>query len=197
VAFGDPRLKSADDDLAPLPRSWSSKTDMKGQIYFRYSPARATCWIDPRFLPEGWEQRATPKGDVYFARTSKKQTTWEDPRGLPPKWGVELDPTSQTLVFLQGQHQTPVDPRGLPPGWTQAIDGQRGRLYFSNHITKQTTWDDPRKGNVRTYDTRCCAESIPSLAASTRRLASWPPRAGLLFRGFRHTNFFLTLFSAA
>ena len=32
----------------------------------------------------------------------------------------------------------------LPPGWEMAKTPS-GQLYFMNHITKTTQWDDPRK----------------------------------------------------
>jgi hypothetical protein len=145
---------------AALPRHWSSKTDAKGQIYFRYSPTRQTTWLDPRFLPQGWEQRLTERGEVYFARPSQRLTCWEDPRALPPKWTVELDPATQALVFLQAAFQTPVDPRGLPSGFVQAIDPQRARLYYSNHHTKSTQWNDPRKGTDSLPGLLCVALSV-------------------------------------
>ncbi|XP_046998895.1 transcriptional coactivator YAP1 isoform X1 [Schistocerca americana] len=54
----------------------------------------------------------------------------------------------------QQQHQhlkqrsydmTPVDELGpLPPGWEQARTPE-GQVYYLNHITRTTTWEDPRK----------------------------------------------------
>eukprot|EP00038_Savillea_parva_P031878 m.91522 g.91522 ORF g.91522 m.91522 type:complete len:176 (+) comp9908_c0_seq3:145-672(+) len=32
----------------------------------------------------------------------------------------------------------------LPPGWEGRLDKTSGRVYFIDHNTKQTTWDDPR-----------------------------------------------------
>ena len=36
----------------------------------------------------------------------------------------------------------------LPPGWEMAKTPS-GQLYFMNHITKTTQWDDPRKVRTR------------------------------------------------
>ncbi|CAG9863853.1 unnamed protein product [Phyllotreta striolata] len=33
---------------------------------------------------------------------------------------------------------------GLPPGWDCKRDERTGKLYYVNHFTKTTTWDDPR-----------------------------------------------------
>ncbi|XP_053613725.1 transcriptional coactivator yorkie isoform X3 [Plodia interpunctella] len=38
----------------------------------------------------------------------------------------------------------PDDLGPLPPGWEQARTPE-GQIYYLNHITKTTTWDDPRK----------------------------------------------------
>lgn len=36
------------------------------------------------------------------------------------------------------------DPTPLPPGWEQARTAE-GQVYYLNHITRTTTWEDPRK----------------------------------------------------
>jgi protein yorkie len=59
------------------------------------------------------------------------------------------------LQALQQQHHhlrqqsydvgRPEDALGpLPPGWEMAKT-PTGQLYFMNHITKTTQWEDPRK----------------------------------------------------
>ncbi|XP_042857177.1 uncharacterized protein LOC122243613 isoform X2 [Penaeus japonicus] len=34
--------------------------------------------------------------------------------------------------------------QGLPHGWEVRFDGRTGRYYFIDHISKQTSWEDPR-----------------------------------------------------
>ncbi|XP_072155860.1 transcriptional coactivator YAP1-A isoform X2 [Bemisia tabaci] len=41
-------------------------------------------------------------------------------------------------------NQTVDDLGPLPPGWEQAKTSE-GQIYFLNHITRSTTWEDPRK----------------------------------------------------
>ncbi|XP_021947210.1 transcriptional coactivator YAP1 isoform X2 [Folsomia candida] len=36
----------------------------------------------------------------------------------------------------------------LPPGWEQACTPE-GQIYFINHITRSTTWEDPRKAQTQ------------------------------------------------
>ena len=38
----------------------------------------------------------------------------------------------------------------LPPGWEMAKTPS-GQLYFMNHITKTTQWDDPRKVRAKCH----------------------------------------------
>ncbi|KAK7069708.1 hypothetical protein SK128_025126 [Halocaridina rubra] len=34
--------------------------------------------------------------------------------------------------------------QGLPQGWEVRFDGRTGRYYFVDHVTKKTSWEDPR-----------------------------------------------------
>eukprot|EP00102_Acyrthosiphon_pisum_P019259 XP_016656469.1 PREDICTED: FERM and PDZ domain-containing protein 4 [Acyrthosiphon pisum] len=63
-----------------------------------------------------------------------------------------IQPTShvtQTASWLPPVEAWPKDPgaKSLPYGWEQALDGD-GRPYFINHITKTTTYEDPRNDLV-------------------------------------------------
>ncbi|XP_014241727.1 transcriptional coactivator YAP1-A-like isoform X1 [Cimex lectularius] len=66
-------------------------------------------------------------------------------------------PASLQQTYASAQQQTPqhlkqrsydmtaLDELGpLPPGWEQARTSE-GQIYFLNHITQTTTWEDPRK----------------------------------------------------
>ena len=93
-------------------------------------------------LPAGWEQRQTPEGRHYFVDHNTRTTTWVDPR-------------RQQYIRTYGQnangggHNTtiqtqPVSQLGaLPSGWEMRLTNT-ARVYFVDHNTKTTTWDDPR-----------------------------------------------------
>lgn len=89
-------------------------------------------------LPAGWEQRHTPEGRAYFVDHNTRTTTWVDPR-------------RQQYIRMYGQNansnsiQTqPVSQLGpLPSGWEMRLTNT-ARVYFVDHNTKTTTWDDPR-----------------------------------------------------
>ncbi|KAF2759773.1 putative E3 ubiquitin-protein ligase hula [Pseudovirgaria hyperparasitica] len=89
-------------------------------------------------LPSGWEQRHTPEGRAYFVDHNTRTTTWVDPR-------------RQQYIRMYGNNaagntiqQQPVSQLGpLPSGWEMRLT-HTARVYFVDHNTKTTTWDDPR-----------------------------------------------------
>ena len=89
-------------------------------------------------LPGGWEMRHTPEGRPYFVDHNTRTTTWVDPR-------------RQQYIRMYGNNagnstiqQQPVSQLGpLPSGWEMRLTNT-ARVYFVDHNTKTTTWDDPR-----------------------------------------------------
>ncbi|KAK9764617.1 E3 ubiquitin-protein ligase pub1 [Basidiobolus ranarum] len=89
-------------------------------------------------LPSGWEQRFTPDGRSYFVDHSTRTTTWVDPRRQQYVRSYGENP-NQTVL-----QQQPVSQLGpLPSGWEMRLTST-ARVYFVDHNTKTTTWDDPR-----------------------------------------------------
>lgn len=89
-------------------------------------------------LPAGWEERYTPEGRAYYVDHNTRTTTWVDPR-------------RQTVIRVMGpngqntslQPQTMAQLGPLPSGWEMRLTST-ARVYFVDHNTKTTTWDDPR-----------------------------------------------------
>ena len=89
-------------------------------------------------LPAGWEERYTSDGRSYYLDYSTRTTTWVDPR-------------RQTIIPVVGPNDqsTSLHPRTiselcpLPSGWELRLD-PKARVYFVDHNTRTTTWDDPR-----------------------------------------------------
>ncbi|KAM3162644.1 E3 ubiquitin-protein ligase [Lachancea thermotolerans] len=87
-------------------------------------------------LPPGWEQRFTPEGRAYFVDHNTRTTTWVDPRRQ--QYIRTYGPANTTI------QQQPVSQLGpLPSGWEMRLTNT-ARVYFVDHNTKTTTWDDPR-----------------------------------------------------
>lgn len=89
-------------------------------------------------LPPGWEQRHTPEGRAYFVDHNTRTTTWVDPRRQ------QYIRMYGSGAGAQGIQQQPVSQLGpLPSGWEMRLTNT-ARVYFVDHNTKTTTWDDPR-----------------------------------------------------
>ena len=91
-------------------------------------------------LPAGWEQRHTPEGRSYFVDHNTRTTTWVDPRRQQyiRMYGNNTNGNNSTI------QTQPVSQLGaLPSGWEMRLTNT-ARVYFVDHNTKTTTWDDPR-----------------------------------------------------
>eukprot|EP00158_Paraphelidium_tribonemae_P006241 Partr_v1_DN27742_c0_g1_i1_m66988 putative E3 ubiquitin-protein ligase len=99
-------------------------------------------------LPEGWEMRVTPQGRPYFVDHNSRATSWVDPRTTQR---VSLTTTTVTSPSsgstpqqqVRSLQQTVNHLGPLPSGWEMRLT-DTGRVYFVDHNTKITTWDDPR-----------------------------------------------------
>ncbi|GLB38349.1 putative ubiquitin-protein ligase [Lyophyllum shimeji] len=83
-------------------------------------------------LPLGWEERRTPEGRPYFVDHHTRTTTWTDPRRAN-------NPTPPAIPRpVMNPNLGP-----LPSGWEMRLTST-GRVYFVDHNTRTTSWDDPR-----------------------------------------------------
>ena len=84
-------------------------------------------------LPLGWEERRTPEGRPYFVDHHTRTTTWVDPRraNRPPVTAVNAAAVAKSNLGP------------LPSGWEMRLTST-GRVYFVDHNTRTTAWDDPR-----------------------------------------------------
>ncbi|KAG9302523.1 hypothetical protein G9A89_007227 [Geosiphon pyriformis] len=89
-------------------------------------------------LPSGWEQRNTPEGRPYFVDHNTRSTTWVDPRR---QQYIRMYGNNANNVTIQQQPVSQLGP--LPSGWEMRLTST-ARVYFVDHNTKTTTWDDPR-----------------------------------------------------
>ncbi|KAF9065282.1 hypothetical protein BDP27DRAFT_1332194 [Rhodocollybia butyracea] len=88
-------------------------------------------------LPNGWEERFTLEGRPYYVDHNTRTTTWVDPRrqAIIRVMGPNGQGSSQPQAISQ------LGP--LPSGWEMRLTST-ARVYFVDHNTKTTTWDDPR-----------------------------------------------------
>jgi E3 ubiquitin-protein ligase NEDD4 len=83
-------------------------------------------------LPLGWEERRTAEGRPYFVDHHTRTTTWADPRRA-----TQQPPAAAT------RPATNANLGPLPSGWEMRLTST-GRVYFVDHNTRTTSWDDPR-----------------------------------------------------
>ncbi|PFH52377.1 hypothetical protein AMATHDRAFT_2113 [Amanita thiersii Skay4041] len=89
-------------------------------------------------LPHGWEERYTPEGRPYYVDHNTRTTTWVDPRRQTV---IRVMGPNGQGTSLQSQNIAQLGP--LPSGWEMRLTST-ARVYFVDHNTKTTTWDDPR-----------------------------------------------------
>ncbi|XP_044049188.1 NEDD4-like E3 ubiquitin-protein ligase WWP2 isoform X3 [Siniperca chuatsi] len=105
-------------------------------------------------LPEGWEKRVDQRGRYYYVDHNTRTTTWQRPTAESVRnyqqWQSQrsqlqgaMHQFSQRFLYQPSGAPVENDPLGpLPPGWEKRQDN--GRVYFVNHNTRTTQWDDPR-----------------------------------------------------
>ena len=83
--------------------------------------------------PPPREERQIPYGRPYFVDHNSRTTTWLDPRLANALPSAFSSTSTQTILNLSS----------LPSGWEMCMTSS-GRIYFVDHNTRTTTWDDPR-----------------------------------------------------
>lgn len=102
------------------------------------STAASTRNLNNEGLPEGWTMQVAPNGRVFFINHNDKKTTWVDPRTGRPS------PLPAQSNVPNRRHEDDLGP--LPEGWEERVHTD-GRIFFIDHNTRQTQWEDPRISN--------------------------------------------------
>ena len=75
---------------------------------------------------------------MFFINHVDKKTTWVDPRtGRPSPLPIQSNVPNR-------RHEDDLGP--LPEGWEERVHTD-GRIFFIDHNTRQTQWEDPRISN--------------------------------------------------
>ncbi|XP_023716889.1 E3 ubiquitin-protein ligase Nedd-4 isoform X3 [Cryptotermes secundus] len=94
--------------------------------------------VNSEGLPQGWTMQVAPNGRVFFIDHNERATTWVDPR------------TGRASPMPNQNHppnRRPEDELGtLPEGWEERVHTD-GRIFFIDHNTRTTQWEDPRLSN--------------------------------------------------
>ncbi|XP_031781908.1 neural precursor cell expressed, developmentally down-regulated 4 isoform X2 [Nasonia vitripennis] len=96
--------------------------------------------VNDEGLPPGWSMQLAPNGRMFFIDHNERATTWVDPRtGRPSSipWHNVPSATPRSDIDQLGP---------LPEGWEERVHSD-GRIFFIDHNTRTTQWEDPRMSN--------------------------------------------------
>lgn len=139
-ALADDFLGVNDGDTSRSAATAGSTINNSGASVSSANPLPASSNTTPGSgpLPAGWEQRHTPEGRPYFVDHNTRTTTWVDPRRQQI---LRIMGPNGSNLTVQPQSVSQLGP--LPSGWEMRLTST-ARVYFVDHNTKTTTWDDPR-----------------------------------------------------
>ncbi|XP_015472336.1 NEDD4-like E3 ubiquitin-protein ligase WWP1 isoform X3 [Parus major] len=157
------RQQPASASTEPLPPGWEQRKDPHGRTYYVDHNTRTTTWERPQPLPPGWERRVDDRGRVYYVDHNTRTTTWQRPTMESVRnfeqWQSQrnqlqgaMQQFNQRYLYSASMLSAENDPLGpLPPGWERRVDSN-DRVYFVNHNTKTTQWEDPRTQGLQNED---------------------------------------------
>uniref|UniRef100_A0A8C5TK03 E3 ubiquitin-protein ligase n=1 Tax=Malurus cyaneus samueli TaxID=2593467 RepID=A0A8C5TK03_9PASS len=157
------RQQPGSTSTEPLPPGWEQRKDPHGRTYYVDHNTRTTTWERPQPLPPGWERRVDDRGRVYYVDHNTRTTTWQRPTMESVRnfeqWQSQrnqlqgaMQQFNQRYLYSASMLSAENDPLGpLPPGWERRVDSN-DRVYFVNHNTKTTQWEDPRTQGLQNED---------------------------------------------
>ncbi|XP_058825879.1 E3 ubiquitin-protein ligase Nedd-4-like isoform X2 [Topomyia yanbarensis] len=119
----------AGDDLSSTRSSTSNENDSSSS-----SPVGAEA-----VLPTGWSMQLAPNGRVFFIDHNEKKTSWVDPR----TGRASPMPNTPNNATISDSRRPEDGLAPLPEGWEERVHTD-GRIFFIDHNTRTTQWEDPR-----------------------------------------------------
>uniref|UniRef100_A0A8C6T6K8 E3 ubiquitin-protein ligase n=1 Tax=Neogobius melanostomus TaxID=47308 RepID=A0A8C6T6K8_9GOBI len=153
--------------LMPEVPTWEQRKDPHGRTYYVDHNTRTTTWERPQPLPPGWERRVDDRGRIYYVDHNTRTTTWQRPtmesvrnfeqwqsqrsqlQGAMHQFNQRYLYSVRHNASMMSAENDPLGP--LPPGWERRVDSN-DRVYFVNHNTKTTQWEDPRTQGLQNED---------------------------------------------
>jgi hypothetical protein len=151
-----------------LPPGWEEKIDANGRTYYVDHNTRTTTWQRPtrsadvshlderrraanvfrdRHHPsqedtlESFEDLGIIGGRLETVEQLRPAVTVATASATSPSNSVSSEPRPGTSGSSRIENS---DEEPLPPGWAMAVT-PNGRVFYIDHNTKTTTWEDPRK----------------------------------------------------
>ncbi|XP_017955012.1 E3 ubiquitin-protein ligase Nedd-4 isoform X7 [Drosophila navojoa] len=158
-----------------LPAGWEERQDANGRTYYVNHTARTTQWERPTILTSNNSQNVEQLASDFQRRfhisvddteSGRGQTAASEEEALPPRWSMQVAPNGRTFfIDHEARRTTWIDPRNgraspmpnqtrrveddlgpLPEGWEERVHTD-GRVFYIDHNTRTTQWDDPRLSN--------------------------------------------------
>ncbi|XP_052845318.1 E3 ubiquitin-protein ligase Nedd-4 isoform X15 [Drosophila gunungcola] len=158
-----------------LPAGWEERQDANGRTYYVNHTARTTQWERPTILSSNSSQSADQLASDFQRRfhisvdeteSGRTANAGGEEEPLPPRWSMQVAPNGRTFFIDHASRRTTwIDPRNgraspmpnqtrrveddlgpLPEGWEERVHTD-GRVFYIDHNTRTTQWEDPRLSN--------------------------------------------------
>ncbi|KRK02000.1 E3 ubiquitin-protein ligase Nedd-4 isoform X15 [Drosophila yakuba] len=159
-----------------LPAGWEERQDANGRTYYVNHTARTTQWERPTVLNSNSSQSTDDQLASDFQRrfhisvddteSGRSANAGGEEEPLPPRWSMQVAPNGRTFFIDHASRRTTwIDPRNgraspmpnqtrrveddlgpLPEGWEERVHTD-GRVFYIDHNTRTTQWEDPRLSN--------------------------------------------------
>ncbi|XP_030572454.1 E3 ubiquitin-protein ligase Nedd-4 isoform X5 [Drosophila novamexicana] len=158
-----------------LPAGWEERQDANGRTYYVNHAARTTQWERPTILTSNNSQNVDQLASDFQRRfhisvddteSGRGPTAASEEEALPPRWSMQVAPNGRTFfIDHEARRTTWIDPRNgraspmpnqtrrveddlgpLPEGWEERVHTD-GRVFYIDHNTRTTQWEDPRLSN--------------------------------------------------
>ncbi|XP_068142525.1 E3 ubiquitin-protein ligase Nedd-4 isoform X8 [Drosophila tropicalis] len=158
-----------------LPAGWEERQDANGRTYYVNHTARTTQWERPTILTTNNSHAADQLASDFQRRfhisvdeteSGRSANAGSEEEALPPRWSMQVAPNGRTFFIDHAARRTTwIDPRNgraspmpnqtrrveddlgpLPEGWEERVHTD-GRVFYIDHNTRTTQWEDPRLSN--------------------------------------------------
>uniref|UniRef100_A0A663MSP6 HECT-type E3 ubiquitin transferase n=1 Tax=Athene cunicularia TaxID=194338 RepID=A0A663MSP6_ATHCN len=147
-----PPARAAVLALDALPPGWEQRELPNGRVYYVDHNNKTTTWERP--LPPGWEKRVDPRGRYYYVDHNTRTTTWQRPTAEYVRnyeqWQSQRNQLQGAMQQFSQRFLYQVRAGGrhgvltLPLPFLLEKRQDNGRVYYVNHNTRTTQWEDPR-----------------------------------------------------
>uniref|UniRef100_A0A8C9ZI29 E3 ubiquitin-protein ligase n=1 Tax=Sander lucioperca TaxID=283035 RepID=A0A8C9ZI29_SANLU len=149
---------------------WEQRKDPHGRTYYVDHNTRTTTWERPQPLPPGWERRVDDRGRIYYVDHNTRTTTWQRPTMESVRnfeqWQSQRSQLQGAMHQFNQRYLYSV--RQFAPqhyffllliqflsAFSSTLERRvdsNDRVYFVNHNTKTTQWEDPRTQGLQNED---------------------------------------------